>query len=295
MRVTAPIRTTSGFVKATTADARALAPSAKDVLDSARRSGAAPCRPAATSPAPQAPAPLPIAPGVLDSALAKMTGASDDIQLLALEHEANQIEAGGARSLIRTRAAKLASAHRERQAQLQKAMDAAKNKSWWQKLLSVFKYVAIAASACTGVAGAVAAGLMLAATLLEKKYPKLALVLQCAGGAVTLGAGIGAFCGAAKAVSTAGKVAQAAGKLTGAGAAAGGAVATGMRAKYQHDETEADAGGLAAQSVIDLQKAEQRDLLERVKQLYDRDSRATRTFQSIIDRRAQVAAAALRA
>jgi hypothetical protein len=294
MRVAGPEPAAAGFVDTPAAAPRPPVSSSKDALEPARPSAAAPSRPAATN-APQAPSPHPVAAGVLKSALAKMTGAGDDLQLLALEHEANQIEAAGGRSLIRTKGAKLAIHHKERQVQLQKAMDAAKSKSWWQKLLGVFKYVAIAASACTGITGAIAAGLMVAATLIEKKYPKLALVLRCAGGAVTMGAGMAAFFGAAKAASTAGQLVQVGAKLTGAGASAGGAVATGMQAKYQHDEARADASSLAAQSLIEQQKGAQRDELDLLKQLNDRDLRATRTFLSIIERRAQVATAALRA
>jgi hypothetical protein len=236
---------------------------------------------------------------VLETALTKTTGWCNEVLLLHLTKDANRLEADGARSLVRCVGQQIEAQHQQRLQQLEKAIEAAQSKGWWQSFLNIFKYVSIAASACAGTVGLVAAGLMLIGTLLERRFPKIALALQSAAAAITLaGAATGlrsALKGAAKAQSAAAGTMGVIGQGTAAGASGGIAVGHAMTAVRSAAEDRATANQLLLQHFIERRRSEQLEQLEHLKELGDFDARASREFLSVIERGADVAAAAVKA
>jgi hypothetical protein len=259
--------------------------------------GAAPPAAPPPPPTPQASAPRPTSPAALAAALTKLSGLSGDLLALALEHEGNREEADGARSLIRAAGSRVTLDHQHRQQEIQKAIDAAKNKSWWSDFTAVFRYVAIGAAACTGVWGLAAAALMTAAVIIQKEHPKIAIGLECTAAAFMLYDAVGSIAGGATAwgTSATAKGISAGGKDLSAIAFAGLGTGTLMTSHYEAATETADANRLLWQQLVEQQRGEQRENLDLLKELGALDERATQSFIAIIKGRADLAAAAIRA
>jgi hypothetical protein len=136
--------------------------------------------------------PLSASDPVLTSALDKLGGQISEILVLALEKESTKLETQGATKTIRALGKDLESQHASQLKQMRDAIDASQHKSWWQKLVTVFKVISIAAGALSGgTLGAIAAAMVATAMVLEKTHPKIALGLQLAASALIVSSAAG--------------------------------------------------------------------------------------------------------
>jgi hypothetical protein len=245
---------------------------------------------------PALPPPRPVADGVLAGALHKLSLASPELTLLALEKESNRLGVTASESMLHSFGTYVAAEHVANQEQLRKAIAAASSKSWWQKLLTVFKVIAIAASLATGgTVGAVAAGLMVAAWALEKSHPKVALGLQLAAvGLLVSNAATNVVASGVNATTAACAGWQAGTKYVGGAAMVGCAVGTAMVGHYQAAELRAQSARLLAKELLEQAQQGQRDEIAFIKALLERDARVTRDCVRVGESRHAAAVAAIR-
>ncbi|HEY3357867.1 MAG TPA: hypothetical protein VGQ83_31740 [Polyangia bacterium] len=260
----------------------------------------------------------PAADRVLTAALDKLGGQISEIVLLALEKESTRLERDSAKKTITALGKDLERQHATQLKQMRDAMQAATHKGWLQKLLTVCKIVSAAAGLLSGGAlGAIAGALILASMALEKSHPKIALGLQLAaaglmvgGAAADLVAGAGqaaktsqvALDSATKSVQTldgvtlpAGVSWQAVANGTAAVAHVGAGVATVGVGYYAGQELHIQADQLRTRELVENDTSERKDGLKDLREVYERDERATGHAHDINRLRSDIATASLRA
>jgi hypothetical protein len=248
---------------------------------------------------------------------------TSEIAVLSLQKETDRLEICGARSLLRAIGTKLAADHRSRLAEIRRLKEAAGKKHFWQKLLTVFKYLSIAAGALSGgTLGLCAAALVTIALLVEKKAPRVALALNIAAAAISLGDA--ARC-AVRAISTASQGALASAspglmsrvgalvdkvtapltslvrasqpwiRISAAACSAGAAVSSGGAAHASAEEMSSQAQGLLASRRCEQDREDAREEIHLARSVSETDIRATRALSDIAAKRADSMLAPLRA
>jgi hypothetical protein len=229
--------------------------------------------------------------------MTKLGKLSAELALLALETDSTRVGLAASKDVIHALSRFIAVEHAATQEQFRKSMEAAKHKAWWQKFLTVFRVISIAASLATGgMTGVIAASLMVAAWAVEKSHPKVALGLQMAAVAllVTDAAAniIASGSKAAAAVSTGFKAGC---KYVAAGAQVGSGLGTAMIGKYTADGLRADAARLQLKQLVEQDQQSQRDEIAFMKALYEHQREVERDCNQITEIRHETATAAIRA